>query len=190
MDVSVDLNRELNITGENEKGTQNENLIQTLKLKVPEEYANYNKKIVFIFEGEEIVWDLFNENDEYVLGKAVTQYESVDYYIWLTHGDYDFRSKTRTLYFNENKDASGEITPEEISGVNTVIALLEEEIAKVDNLDIELTEGNRLVTITITDKDGQQKSAEIHDGQDGKDGKDGEPRKRWRGLCNNTGRLR
>ena len=168
MNISVDKNREINISGENEKGTQNENLIQSLTLQVPEEYSGYNKKIVFIINGTEILWDLFDENDTYVLGTAITQYESVDYYIWLTHEDKDFRTKTRTLYFNQNKDASGQITPEEISGVNTVIALLEEEITKVDNINIVATKENQVTTITITDKDGESHSVEIPDGQDAK----------------------
>ena len=172
MNISVDKNREINISGENEKGTQNENLIQSLTLQVPEEYSGYNKKIVFIINGTEILWDLFDENDTYVLGTAITQYESVDYYIWLTHEDKDFRTKTRTLYFNQNKDASGQITPEEISGVNTVIALLEEEITKVDNIDIVATKENQVTTITITDKNGESHSVEILDGIDGEDGKD------------------
>ena len=171
MNISVDKNREINVSGENEKGTQNENLEQAIKLEVPSDYSNYTKMIVFDLDGE-LFWDLFNENDTYVLGKAITQYQSVPYYIWLTNGENDFRSKTRVLYFNENEDASDQITPEEISGVNTVIALLEEEITKVNNLNITATKENKVTTVTITDKDGELHSVEILDGEDGAPGQD------------------
>ena len=155
----------------NTGNTQNENKAETIELTVPEEYEDYNKKIVFVTD-DGIVWDIIQDNT-YKLTKAITKYKQVDFYIWLTKGDVDFRSKTMPLRFYHNEDASDEITPEEISGVNTVVNLLEEEIEKVENLDIEATKVGNTATITITKKDGTTESVEINDGVDGQDGKDG-----------------
>lgn len=148
----------------NTGNTQNENKAETIELTVPEEYEDYNKKIVFVTD-DGIVWDIIQDNT-YKLTKAITKYKQVDFYIWLTKDDVDFRTETRPLRFYYNKDASGEITPEEISGVNTVVNILEEEITKVDSLETELRD-------LITDIQNKLDNGEF-DGKDGKDGRDGQ----------------
>lgn len=175
--------------------TQNENEVNIIKLNVPEKYQDFNKKIVFI-TSDGIYWDLFID-DEYVIKKSVTKYKSVEFYIWLTKGDQDFRTQTKKLTFYDNQDASDQITDEEISGVNTVINLLEGEITRVENLENEIdnklqeidtaiddvnsaiqetqnlnldaNKTNKTTTVTITKKDGTEKSVSILDGQDGAD---------------------
>ena len=183
-------NRELIMI--NAQNTQNENDAEKITLQVPEQYEDFNKKIVFVTP-DGIVWDLI-VNDEYLIPKAITKYKQVDLYIWLTKGDVDFRSQTRTLKFYHNVDASGEITPEEIGGVNTVVNLLEEEITKVENLesqvdgkleevdtaienihtaiqetenlDLDAEKVNNTTTVTLTKKDGTVKTIHIDDGVD------------------------
>ena len=152
--------------------TQNENEVNIIKLNVPEKYQDFNKKIVFI-TSDGIYWDLF-VNDEYAIKKAITKYKSVQFYIWLTKGDQDFRTQTKKLTFYDNQDASDQITDEEISGVNTVINLLEEEITKVDNINIMAEKVGKIATVTVTDKEGNTNTVEITDGTNGADGKDGE----------------
>ena len=168
MKVLARANRELVLI--NARNTQNENIVETIELEVPEKFEDFNKKIVFITD-DGIVWDLF-QNNEYKLQKAITKYKRVQFYIWLTKDDEDWRSQTKQLIFYDNEDASGEITPEEISGVNTVINLLEDEISKVERLDITAEKVGKVTTLTITDKDGTQTSYEILDGEDGQDGDD------------------
>ena len=168
MKVIAKKNRELALI--NAQNTQNENRAETITLVVPEEYEDYNKKIVFVTD-DGIVWDIIQDNT-YKLTKAITKYKQVDFYIWLTKGDVDFRSKTMPLRFYHNEDASDEITPEEISGVNTVVNILEEKITKVENLNIEATKIGSTTTVTITKKDGTTESVEINDGVDGQDGQD------------------
>lgn len=167
MKILAKQNRELIMT--NAQNTQNENDAEKITLQVPEQYEDFNKKIVFVTPDGN-VWDIIT-NNEYLIPKAITKYKQVDLYIWLTKGDVDFRSQTRTLKFYHNVDASGEITPEEISGVNTVVNLLEEEITKVDNIDIDAEKVGNTTTITITDKDGNTKTVDVLDGQDGAKGK-------------------
>ena len=172
MKVIAKKNRELALI--NAQNTKNENRAETIELIVPEEYENYNKKIVFI-TSDGNVWDVIT-NNEYKITNAITKYEKVDFYIWLTKEvdgeSIDFRTKTKTLNFYHNEDASDEITDEEIHGVNTVVNLLEEEIEKVENLNIEATKIGDTTTVTITKKDGTTESVEINDGVDGQDGQD------------------
>lgn len=157
MKILAKQNRELVLI--NKQNTQNENEAEKILLQVPEQYEDFNKKIVFETP-DGIVWDLI-VNDEYLIPKAITQYEKVEFYIWLTKNDIDFRSKTYTLNFYPNEDASDEITPEEIGGVNTIVNLLEEEITKVENIDIDAVKTDNITTITITNKEGQTKTIAI-----------------------------
>ena len=183
-------NRELIMI--NAQNTQNENDAEKIILQVPEQYEDFNKKIVFVTPDGN-VWDIIT-NNEYLIKKAITKYKQVDFYIWLTKGDVDFRSQTKTLKFYHNVDASDEITDEEIGRVNTVINLLEEEITKVNNLETEIdgkleeidtaidnvstaiqeTENldldaekvGQTTTVTLTKKDGTVKTIHVDDGVD------------------------
>lgn len=172
MKITVKENREIIMI--NAKNTQNENDVEVLQLSIPEKYNDFNKKIVFITP-DGVVWDLIS-GDTYTLKRAITQYERVDFYIWLTKGEQDFRSVERTLILNKNHRVDGEVTPAEETEMERVISILEGEITKVDNLNIDANKIGNTTTVTITDKDGNEKSVEILDGKDGKDGKDGDGR--------------
>lgn len=162
MKILAKQNRELIMI--NAQNTQNENDAEKILLQVPEQYEDFNKKIVFVTPAGN-VWDIIT-NNEYLIPKAITKYKQVDFYIWLTQGNVDFRTQTKTLKFYHNVDASEEITPEEISGVNTVVNLLEEEITKVENKETEL---NGIIT------DLQHKlDTGYFNGTNGSDGEDGE----------------
>ena len=160
MKVIAKQNRKLTLI--NAQNTQNENDAEKILLQVPEQYEDFNKKIVFNTKDGNI-WDII-VNNEYLIPKAITKYEQVNFYIWLTKGDIDFRSKTYTLNFYPNIDASEEITPEEIGGVNTIVNLLEEEITKVENIDITAEKVGDTATISITNKEGETTNVEIEDG--------------------------
>ena len=190
MKILAKQNRELIMI--NAQNTQNENDAEKITLQVPEQYEDFNKKIVFITPDGN-VWDIIT-NNEYLIKKAITKYKQVDFYIWLTKGDVDFRSQTKTLKFYHNVDASDEITNEEIGRVNTVINLLEEEITKVENLesqvdgkleevdtaidnihtalqetenlDLDAEKVGQTTTVTLTKKDGTTKTVHIDDGVD------------------------
>lgn len=172
MIIKAKKNRELILI--NAQNTQNENKAETIEIYFPEEFESYNKKIVFITPNG-VVWDII-QNNRYEITNAITQYGQVDFYIWLTKDDEDWRSVTKTLKFYSNVDASGEITPEQISGVNTVINMLEAEITKVENLNITANKAGTVTTLTITDKEGNVSTTQILDGQDGRDGQNGKDR--------------
>ena len=138
MKIKVEENRRLIFL--NKPGTQNENDVTTLEIEVPEKYEDYNKKIVFI-TADGVVWDII-ENNTYILKKSITKYKSVEFYIWLTKGTEDFRSETRTLRPNKNVDPNGEMTEEEINGINKL--LNEIEGLKKEIEDIEITGGGSI----------------------------------------------
>lgn len=169
MEIIVKENRELII--KNPESTQNENDVQNIKLIVPPQYEDFDKKIAFVTE-EGVKWGLV-ENNMYKLERSITKFENVSVFVWLTKGEQDFRSAEEPLHFNKNHKVDGEITPEERSSMEEAIAVLESEISKVEHMDIDAIKEENIATITITDKEGNQKTVEILDGENGIDGKDG-----------------
>lgn len=167
MNITVNENRLIELDGV--AGTQNENNVEILNFTFPKKYKDFTKMIVFTIEGKE-EWDLI-ENNQYTLNKSITKYKTVEFYIWFTKApDKDFRSKAQTLIFNNNKDASDQITTEEINGVQTVINILESEITKVENLTVNLQ--TLISTIETKLENGEFNGKDGKDGLPGKDGKD------------------
>lgn len=196
MEIIVKENRQLII--KDAENTQNENDIQNIKLIVPPQYEDFDKKIAFVTE-EGVKWGLV-ENNMYKLERSITKFENVLIYVWLTKDDQDFRSVEEALTFNKNHKVDGEITPEEQTDMERAISILESEIIKAENLesqvdgkleeidtaienintaiqetenlDLDAEKVNKTTTVTITKKDGTEKSVSIQDGQDGQDGQD------------------
>ena len=164
MKLKVYENRQLEII--QEIGTQNENNVELIELEVPEKYIDWNKKIVFVTDSE-IYWD-FIDNETYLVNKAITKNKEVGIYVWLTNEDKDFRTITKTMHFNSNKDASEQITPEEEAEANRFIAYIEGEKQELEELINEVQ--------TKLDN-GEFNGADGKDGKDGENGKDGQPGK-------------
>lgn len=169
MEIIVKENRELII--KNPESTQNENDVQIINLTVPEKYESFDKKIAFVTE-EGVFWGLI-ENNTYKLERNITKYDNVDFYIWLTKEDEDFRSVEANLPFYKNHKVEGEVTPEEQSQMEQVISILESEVDKVENINISAQKEGNTATVSITDKDGNTTSVEILDGERGEDGTNG-----------------
>lgn len=172
MKIIVHKDRTLEII--NQASTQNENEVEVIDFEFPEEYNNWSKNIVFLIDEEEPQWDIIQDN-QYILPKAITQYSQVGIYIWLVNGEQDFRTETKTIYFNENKDASGQVEPKELEPINKILAEVNAALLEVDNVDINVSKSNNTTTVTISKKDGTEKSVQILDGQEGKQGEKGEP---------------
>lgn len=116
-------------------GTQNENRVTTLNFVIPEEYANFNKKIVFI-TSDGVYWDLITD-DTYIVKNNLTKYRTVSAYVWLTdvESQVDFRTKIFYIDFNQNTNPDNYIPSEEqISGFDTMMAELREAIEEVEQL--------------------------------------------------------
>ena len=172
MKIRVHKDRTLEII--NQASTQNENEVEVIDFEFPKEYNNWSKNIVFLIDEEEPQWDIIQDN-KYILPKAITQYSQVGIYIWLVNGEQDFRTETKTIYFNENKDASGQVEPKVLEPINKILAEVNAALLEVDNIDINVSKSNNTTTVTISKKDGTEKSVQILDGQEGKQGEKGEP---------------
>jgi hypothetical protein len=167
MNITVLNDRSLIIDTSDVFGSQNENNATELNFNFPENFNRANKKIVFITK-DGIYWDLI-ENDFYKITNAITKYRKVSAYIWIvdTENDIDFRSKYWNLDFYENQSPNDVVpSEEEINAFDTMIAQLNSAIEKVDNVDIDLSKVENITTITITNKEGIEKTAEIEDGKD------------------------
>lgn len=119
-------------------GTQNENKVTDLYITVPELYEDFDKKIVFITD-DGIVWDKI-ENNCYKITNAISKYEQVKFYVWLTKGEEDFRSEEKKLIFNKNSDVNDKLTNESINGINKVLKIVEDEIVRVSKIETDITE--------------------------------------------------
>ena len=175
MKITVKENRKIIMV--NPQNTQNENEIETLEITVPEKYGDFYKKIVFVTE-DGVVWDLI-ENNTYKMPRSITKYKEVSFYIWLTKDEKDFRSEERTIIFNKNHEVDGEVTPEEQSGMERVITILENEITEVTGLKTDLT---TLINNIQTKLDNGEFNG--RDGVDGKDGSPGLPGAAGNGIAN------
>lgn len=166
--MKIIVNKDRTITPIGNWGTENENRYEILDIEIPEEFENFNKRIVYYLDGD-VVWDIIVDN-KVVLTNAVTKYEKVQAYIWLTNNDdVDFRTKLFEMRFYSNKNADGLIpTEEQIDGFNDMLTAMNEKIAEVNNIDIDVSEKvDGKVTLTITKKDGTTEETEIVDGTDG-----------------------
>ena len=130
-------------------GTQNENEVTTLKIEVPEEYENWNKRIVFITE-EGNSGDVILDNTD-TIKNNITKHEEVEAYIWHTENAEneqesidDFRSRTFRLSFFANETAD-DLAPseEQIDGFNTILTALNLQINKVEDLEKELQKSEK-----------------------------------------------
>jgi len=169
MNINITIldNREVVIDKLYNIGTQNENRSTIFNFTFPETLSNANKKIVFITPDGNL-WDLIT-NNSYKITNALTKYKTVSAYVWLVdvNNDIDFRSKIWKITFNDNQEADDVIpTEEEINGFDTMIAQLNSAIAEVDNIDINANKSGTVSTVTITNKEGIEKSVEINDGTD------------------------
>ena len=145
MNIKIYQDREVKQLDYDVYGTQNENKVTTLKIEVPEQYENWNKRIVFLTD-EGNFWDYIKDNT-YTIQNNITKYEELEAYIWLTENAesteesvHDFRSKMFTLSFFANENAEN-LTPteEQIDGFNTILTVLNTEIEEVKQINTDFT---------------------------------------------------
>lgn len=83
MKLVIEKNR--SVTSVGTWGTKNENNYEILEFEFPQELEEYNKRIVYYLDDEK-VWDIILDNKVYITN-AVTKYERVKGYVWLTKGE-------------------------------------------------------------------------------------------------------
>lgn len=166
MEIKVYKNRQTIQTDNDVFGTQNENNITTLKIEVPEQYRDWNKRIVFLTEkGNK--WDILGKDDTYVLQNNITKYEELEAYIWLTEKAEatvesvgDFRSEIFTLSFFTNENAD-DVVPDEkqIDGFNSMLTVLNVEIEEVKQIRTDFTKLKQEVEKAETERNNKVNNA-------------------------------
>lgn len=166
MNIKVYSDRQTTSTDDDVFGTQNENNVTTLKIEVPEQYQNWNKRIVFLTD-EGNKWDILEKDDTYVLQNNITKYEELEAYIWLTENAEsevesvkDFRSKTFTLSFFNNENADDVIPDEkQIDGFNSMLTALNVEIEAVKRINTDFAKLKEEVEKAETERNDKVKKA-------------------------------
>ena len=149
MNITVKEDRTVEKKYEANEGSQNENRITELTFTLPEAYASFVHKIVFITEDGN--YTDYIEDGTYILKNNVTKYRKVKSYVWLTETstNKDFRSELFELEFNYNEDPSDYIpTEEEKSQIELLMEELDEKIEEVTALEENVytkTETNALL---------------------------------------------
>ena len=175
------------------EGTEFENKATTLHFTIPEtlegiETSSLNKYIVFDIEGNQNR-DILTPENTYVLPSFITKLGSVKFNLYLIEPStgaqnenlFVWVSKQISLNFNDavqKKDVI--ISQEEIDIFNSLMTELNETIAEVNlweadfqaaivqvnNLNIDVSKTGSTATVTITNKEGVEKSVDIKDGTD------------------------
>ena len=148
-----------------------------------EEYTdNLVKKAVFtresgnpvemvILNGQcNIPYEVLNEKS---FELRVYAYELVDEELVLRYSPTYVRLHTTAGSYIEGAVSPTPITPTEYEQFE---AALEEGLAEVANVDIDASKSGTITTVTITNRNGIEKSVEIHDGEKGEQGVQGNPR--------------
>lgn len=195
MNITILDNRDVLINSSDNLGTQNENNASVLNFSFPESLVNANKKIVFITDDGNY-WDLITNNSYKITNAVTKYKNVSAYvWLVDTENDIDFRSKIWNINFNLNREPDDVVpTEEEISGFDTMITQLnagltelqnektdlrreyakveegledlDTALTEVDNIDIDASKTGSIATVTITNKEGTEKSVEISDGTD------------------------
>lgn len=131
-------------------GFVEENKVETIQFKIPEEYEKYNKKACFKGGGEEFSL-LINDDDTLEITNAITKFKKVDMAIEFFDEDIVARTSKIRINFEDT------ITGGDLVGLEPQVIILDDLIEKVNNLDIDLND-NLLV---ITRKDGNIKSTNV-----------------------------
>ena len=183
------------------EGTEFENKATTLLFDLPEVIEGYNtselnKYIVFDIDGEQNK-DILTSENTYILPNSITELGKVKFNLYLVEAStgevgenlFQWISKEIVLNFNKATEAKEVIVTEqeidifnslvsELNGKIAEVSLLEEDfeaaITQVENLDIDVSKTGSTATVTITNKEGIEKSVNIEDGQKGDKGDNGE----------------
>ena len=106
--IKVNKDRTIEKQYSGKEGSQNENNISYLEFSLPEEYFDFDKKMVFITKTENFTKNINSEN-KYIIDDDVSKYKKILCYIWLKKENIDFRSKIFQLNFYNNLEESEEI---------------------------------------------------------------------------------
>lgn len=167
MIFNINDNREM-LAVKGTAGTQNENIATSLEFNVPERFLELPKTICFFKEDETPIGKEEFVGNSYLLKKSITKYQKVLFCLKFIENDLEWITELKPLVFNKNLDTDSDITEEDVNFIKTIVNILENEIKKVERLNVTSQETEDGVEITFTDKEGQQKVELVKNGKDGK----------------------
>ena len=165
---------------ENFISVDGENLQSNLVFKFTDEFVDGTGRAEFKVGNDKNYVILNKENDSYSMPikNVITKEGKISIQLVVTEGtEYEeipvFKSNVFYLYCNQSINAVTE-QPEGydlwIEVGNAKLNLMDEALKEVDNLDIDVSKTGHTATVTITKKDGTEKSVDIFDGEGGSGG--------------------
>ena len=123
-------------------GYNGENRAEILEFEIPDTLNDYAKKINFDL-GTEKVSDILNQDNTYILKNNITQYKQVSFYLEfikeIENNTIDIlKTEVKTLEFGDSFDVNTEITEEEISIIDTLIAQTNDAINRANAISQDL----------------------------------------------------
>lgn len=134
----------------------------------------YNKESEKLYDSDFLEVDNIRLTDLTKVSKNASLFNMAGDYIFevsLYNGDSKLTSSHDKLkVIPEQVIVDGEITETYTPVFENLISDMSEALNEIENLDIDVTKTDDVSTVTITKKDGSNKSVEILDGKNGKDG--------------------
>ena len=123
-------------------GYDKENRAEILEFEIPDTLNDYAKKINFDL-GTEKVSDILNQDNTYILKNNITQYKQVSFYLeFIKEIDNNtteiLKTEVKTIEFGDSFDVNIEITEEEISIIDTLIAQTNSAINRANAISQDL----------------------------------------------------
>ena len=161
-------------------GNDMENLQEKLIFKFIDEFVNGQARLEYKIGSAKNYIVLPKENDTYTIPvqNVITKEGKIEMQLVITDGTQEenisvFKSNVFYLYCNKSINAVNE-APDGyelwIETANAKLNLMDEALAEVDNLDIDVNKSGTTTTVELTKKDGTTKSVEILDGERGPQG--------------------
>lgn len=165
-------------------GNDMENLQEKLIFKFIDEFVNGQARLEYKIGSTKNYIVLSKENNTYTipLKNVLTKEGKIEMQLVITETSETeeipvFKSNVFYLYCNKSINAVNE-APDGyelwIETANAKLNLMDEALAEVDNLDIDVNKSGTTTTVELTKKDGTTKSVEILDGERGPQGEQGE----------------
>lgn len=139
-------------------GYDKENRAEKLEFEIPDNLNDYAKKINFDL-GTEKVSDILNQDNTYILKNNITQYKQVSFYLeFIKEIDNNtteiLKTEVKTIEFGDSFDVNTEITEEEISIIDTLIAQTNSAINRANAISQDLE--NKVATDYYRGATGEQ----------------------------------
>lgn len=159
-------------------GISGENLQGNLVVKFDDEFVNGTAILEIQRNNEKYYLVMQKENESYylpILSSLLSETTTIIMQIRITEGTDDESIpvwKSNKFYLKVEEAINAEIPiPEEY---DEWIDIANAKLNEIDNIDIDVNKVENTATVSITKKDGTNKSVQIIDGLKGQDGVDGE----------------